>query len=431
MRLYLVRHGETVWNLESRYQGWADQPLSALGREQAAEVANLLSMVAFDAAYSSDLQRAVTTAEIILGGREIAAEKLRNFREIDIGELDGRTEQEIRINYPEQLRAWRDTPGTLTMPGGESLHDVEARAWPALETLLERHPGETVLLVAHHTVNKVILCRVLGIPYSHFRVLRQPPCAVSVIDFNDDGPLVWTVNLNWREAGRSWFAIDTQTRERLFASEAFVFDFDGVLLDSMPFYAAAWRQALAERGIVPPEIEFYRRESESGENSVRHFFREAGREAGDADVKQVTARVRQIYDSYPGIGPRPGALEVIAGLKAAGKRLALVTGSPRSDVERLLDARQLSQFDVVVTGDDVANGKPDPEPFSMALAQLGIAPEKAVAVENSPYGIRSAKAAGLLTAGLTSTLPPEDLAEADLLIDSLRRLASWLDIREG
>jgi len=430
MRLYLVRHGETVWNLESRYQGWADQPLSALGREQAARAADLLSPVAFDAVYSSDLQRAVTTAGIILRGRGVEPVKLREFREINIGELDGMTEQAIRANYPEQMRAWRYDPGSLTMPGGESLADVETRVWGALEKLVERHLGETVLLVAHHTVNKVILCRALGIPHSHFRILRQPPCAVSVIDFNSDGHFVWAVNLNWREAGRSWLAVDEEVRERLLASEAFVFDLDGVLLNSMPFYAAAWRQALAERGVVPAEIEFYRRESESGENSARYFLREAGLRASEEEAKRVVARVRQLYDAYPGVEPRSGALEVVAGLKAAGKRLALVTGSPRSDVERLLKAEQSALFDTIVTGDDVANGKPDPEPYSLALERLGVAPQRAVAVENSPYGIRSAKAAGLVTAGLTSTLPPEDLAEADLVINSLRRLASWLDIRE-
>jgi broad specificity phosphatase PhoE/beta-phosphoglucomutase-like phosphatase (HAD superfamily) len=429
MRLFLVRHGETVWNIEGRYQGWADQPLSELGREQAVEVAHKLASIKFDAAYCSDLQRSIVTTEIILKGRGIEAVQLGALREINIGKLDGLTEQEIKSKYPEQLRRWRDDPGSLTMPGGESLADVEKRVWAALEELIERHRGQTVLVVAHHTVNKTILCRLLGMPYERFRVLRQPPCAVSVVDFREEGSLVWAVNLNWHEAGRSWHALDDNVRKRLLEAKAFIFDFDGVVLGSMPFYAAAWRQALAERGIVPPEVEFYRRESERGENSVRHFYREAGLEAGEEEIKEVVGRVRELYAGYPGIAPRQGALEVVAALKRAGKKTALVTGSPRSDVERMLSGEQIALFDVVIAGDDVANGKPDPEPYRLALQKLVLAPERAVAIENSPYGVRSARAAGLLTAGLTSTLPAEELVDAEMVIDSLERLAAWLDIR--
>ena len=324
MRLYVVRHGETSWNLENRFQGWADQPLSDTGEKQAAEVARMLASVSFDAAYSSDLSRARRTAEIILDGRGVEAVPVKGLREMNIGDLDGLVVTEIEERFPDLLKAWREAPQSVTMPGGETLEQVSDRAWAAVEPIVERHRGETVLLVAHHTINKTIICRTLGIPLERFRVLRQPPCAVSVIDFGDMGTFVRAVNLNWQEDTRSWIDLGNEVRERLLQVEGVAFDFDGVLNNSMPFYAAAWRGALVERGIAPPEIEFYRRESERGVNSARHFLEEAGLEASDEAIAEVIGRVRELYKSYPGIGPYPGVLDLVGRLRDAGRKLALL-----------------------------------------------------------------------------------------------------------
>ena len=426
MRLYLVRHGETDWNLENRFQGWADRPLSPSGEEQARELARSLRPVRFDAAYSSDLRRAASSAEILLAGRDVEPVRVKGFREMRIGELDGLNEAEILARFPGLLEAWRSDPAGVVMPGGEDLGQLQERVWGALEPLLERHPKETVLLVAHHSVNKTILCRVLDIPLGSFRTLRQPPCAVSVIDFLPGRAFVRAVNLNWRERTNVWLDLDEETKERVRAARAFLFDLDGVLLDSMPYYNAAWRCALAEWGVLPPEIEFFRRESEGGENSVRYFFGEAGREADGETVRAVVRRVGEIFRGFGGISPLPGAFEVCQALRAGGRRLALVTGSARPDVEQMLSAEQLGLFEVAVMDEDVERSKPDPEPYATALERLALRAGDAVVIENAPLGIRSARAAGLLTVGLTSTLPPEELHEADLVIDSLERLLGWL-----
>jgi HAD superfamily hydrolase (TIGR01509 family) len=314
------------------------------------------------------------------------------------------------------------------MPGGETLEQVSERAWAAVEPIVERHRGETVLLVAHHTINKTIICRTLGMPLEHFRALRQPPCAISVIDFSDMGTFVRAVNLNWREDTRSWIDLGNEVRERLMRVEGVAFDFDGVLFNSMPFYAAAWRGALVERGIAPPEIELYRRESERGVNSARHFLEEAGREASGEAIAEVIDRVRELYKSYPDIEPYPGVFGLVERLREAGRKLALVTGSPRADIDRFLVAEQQGLFETIVTCDDVKHSKPDPEPYALARDRLGLPAERVLAIENSPYGIVSARGAGLLTAGLTTTLPAADLAGADFIVDSLDRLPAWLDI---
>ncbi len=428
MRLYLVRHGETDWNLENRFQGWADRPLSPAGEEQARELARSLRSVRFDAAYSSDLRRAARSAEILLAGRDVAPVRVKGFREMHIGELDGLNEAEILARFPGLLEAWRSDPAGVVMPGGEDLGQLQERVWGALEPLLERHPKETVLLVAHHSVNKAILCRVLDIPLGSFRTLRQPPCAVSVIDFLPDRAFVRAVNLNWREQTNVWIDLDEETRERVRAARAFLFDLDGVLLDSMPYYNAAWRCALAEWGVLPEEIEFYRHEGEGADRSANYFFRQAGKTADESTIEKVGGRVHEIFRGFPQIAPRPEAFSVCRALRAGGRRLALVTGSMKADVERLLSTEQLGLFEVVVTGDHVGQGKPDAEPYATALERLALPAGDAVVIENAPMGIRSARAAGLLTVGLTSTLPPEELHEADLVIDSLERLLGWLSL---
>lgn len=428
MRLYLVRHGETLWNEENRFQGWADQPLSPTGEEQARTAAALLAPVAFGAAYCSDLQRAIRTAEIILEGRGLEPVQLEGLREMNIGELDGLTVSEIERRFPELLKAWREDPLSVKMPGGETLEEVSERCRAALDPLVERHRDENVLVVAHHTVNKAILFRLLGIPLRHFRTLRQPPCAVSVVDFHDSGVFIRAVNLNWSDSGHDWIDLDAATRQRLRGAEGVAFDLDGVLLDSMPFYAAAWRSALAEWGVVPPEIEFYRHESEDAVRSVRYFFDRAGIAVEDETVKAVIERVRKIYGGYSSVRAVPGAFGIVDRIKQAGKGVALVTGSPRADVEKLLTQGEIELFNVIVTGDDVSCGKPDPQPYARAQEQLGIERERLVAVENAPLGIRSARCAGLLTVALTSTLPPGELSDADVIINSLKRLTDYLGV---
>lgn len=427
MRLYLARHGETDWNIEERFQGWADRPLSEIGKRQAAELREFLRSVRFAAAYSSDLQRARRTAEIVLDGRGLEVRQIKGLREMNMGDLDGLTVKDITARHPGALETWRRDPGRCTMPGGESLEMVRERAAAAVEGVAREHREGNVLVVAHHTTNKTILCSLLGIPFSGIHVLRQPPCALSVIDYLDDRAFLRAVNVNWR--GLPSFALDVspEVKERLRSCEALVFDMDGVILDSMPFYAAAWSCALAEHGVAAPLAEFYRRESGDPDIEVPQLFALAGTSADADKARSVAARALELYSGFPGIKPFPGAAEVLRKLRGAGKATALVTGSHAATVARLLgDLRPL--FDAIVALEDAPHRKPEPHPFLKALDMLGVRPEQAVAVENSPFGIRSAKAAGILTVGISTTLPPEELAEADLVIDALERLPGRLGL---
>lgn len=429
MRLYLVRHGETIWNLESRFQGWSDTPLSPTGEDQAADLRERLRAIPFDAVYSSTLQRARRTAEIIVEGRGLDVIPLPEFREQNLGDMEGLQEDEIRSRFPGQLDSMHADPQNWCAPGGESLGMVRARALPAVRRIAEKHQGETVLLVAHHSVNKVMLLDLLGAPLSSFRIIRQPPCTVSIVELRENYTWVHALNLNWRERMSPWHDLEGRLKEGILGARAIVFDMDGVLLDSMPTYAAAWRGALAERGILPPEIEFFRRESERGPESIKHFYRAAGMaEPDEAEIDSVLARVVELYYRYPTVRVMPGALEFVARARARGIRTAIVTGSPKKHIFQRLDERQRGLFDVLVGADDVPRGKPFPDPYLHAVKLFGLPPEQLFVIENSPFGIASAKAAGLLTIGLTSTLPREDLMAADLVVDSLPRLAGWLGI---
>jgi broad specificity phosphatase PhoE len=145
--LLLVRHGETDWNRERRFQGHADPPLNDAGREQAHELAESLAREGIDAIYTSDLQRARETAEILAArfGSEVVA--LRELREIDVGDWQGLTWPEIEERHPDGAARWgRDGHG---WDGGETYDQLRERIVAALRGIAARHPGQRVLVVGH------------------------------------------------------------------------------------------------------------------------------------------------------------------------------------------------------------------------------------------------------------------------------------------
>ena len=197
MRILLARHGETPWNAEGRYQGQEDIPLSPVGEKQALRLGERLRDVRIDRAVSSPLARAYMTAQFALG--EVRAPMLTTemgFLEIAHGEWEGLLASEISEREPERFRAWREAPDTVQMPAGESLRQVFVRAWQALAWACEGlEPDETLLVVAHDAVNRVILCHVLGIPFSRLWTFRQAPATLNMLE-GDDIDRLEVVRLN-------------------------------------------------------------------------------------------------------------------------------------------------------------------------------------------------------------------------------------------
>ncbi len=160
-RLYLIRHGETDWNVEGRWQGQADVPLNARGREQAQRVARALRDVPFAAIYSSDLSRARETAEALARVVGLPVREDPRLREIHQGEWQGMLVGEIQARYAGQFARRRSDPLRVAPPGGETVAQVRDRVVRAVDEIIAKHPCETVAVVSHGFAIAVIL--------AHFR----------------------------------------------------------------------------------------------------------------------------------------------------------------------------------------------------------------------------------------------------------------------
>ncbi len=208
-RLILVRHGETEWNRESRFQGQIDVPLNDNGRFQASQAKDFLASVSIDAALSSSMQRPKETAEIILQGHgQVSLAVTEELWEISHGQWEGKFEHEIEAGYPGMLEAWQTQPQTVQMPDGENLQQVWDRAVAAWQQLVAQYSSQespkTILVVAHDAINKAILCHVAGLGPESFWQFKQGNGAVSVIDYPDgvgSEPMLSAANITTHLSG--------------------------------------------------------------------------------------------------------------------------------------------------------------------------------------------------------------------------------------
>ncbi|WP_066381645.1 MULTISPECIES: histidine phosphatase family protein [unclassified Anabaena] len=187
VRLLLVRHGETEWNRQTRFQGQIDIPLNDNGRNQAKKAGEFLQNVALDFAVSSTMARPKETAEIILQHHsDVNLELQDGLREIGHGLWEGKLEVEIEQEFPGELHRWRTTPADVQMPEGENLQQVWERStvtWQAIVQSAIENQRQTGLVVAHDATNKTLLCYILGLSADNFWNFRQGNGAVSVIDY--------------------------------------------------------------------------------------------------------------------------------------------------------------------------------------------------------------------------------------------------------
>lgn len=194
MRLFLVRHGETWWNERGKFQGNADIELSPQGLIQAQKLAASLKYEPVVKIYTSPLPRARQTAEEIGKYHSCPIVIVDELRELDQGDLEGLTGEELRRDYPDFFSQWLKDPADLKLPGGESLRELQARAWEAIKRIKEEHPNDTVVAVAHNFVNLTILCQVLGMPLHNFRCWRQDPAGKNLIEIFDNRVVIHFIN---------------------------------------------------------------------------------------------------------------------------------------------------------------------------------------------------------------------------------------------
>ena len=183
-RIILVRHGETPWNVEGRYQGQEDIPLSERGLEQARLLAEGLRDIHIDAAVASPLKRSFVTCKTSADLHGIEVEIDERLTEINHGSWEGCYAKDIQAKYPEAFLLWHTKPHLVHMPdGGECLEDVRKRAMAAMEDIVERFPNMTVLEAAHDAVNRAILCDILGMDMAHFWQMKQDNTCVNVLEY--------------------------------------------------------------------------------------------------------------------------------------------------------------------------------------------------------------------------------------------------------
>ncbi|GAB4435404.1 MAG: histidine phosphatase family protein [Chloroflexi bacterium OHK40] len=169
MRLLFVRHGETPWNVTLQYQGQANIPLNERGHEQARRVAARLAPLGAVALYSSDLARAWQTAETIGATLGLAPVAMPELREIDVGQWEGLTPEELYRRFPDHMAEYRRDPARTVRIGGESYAQLQARALVALNRLQETHrQGDVVVAVSHGGTIRALLCHVIGLDLANF-----------------------------------------------------------------------------------------------------------------------------------------------------------------------------------------------------------------------------------------------------------------------
>ena len=192
--IYLVRHGQTAWNKEEVFRGRTDIPLNETGLKEAAMAADYFRPLQLDAIYSSPLARAWQTAQEIAKHHTLQVQPLAGLIDMSFGSWEGRPLKEVRENDRERYRLWAEEPHRVEFPGGETLEQVRARAMAALESVIEKHPEKTVILVSHRVINKVLLCAVLGLDNSHFWQLAQDTTAINLIKCKNENYILSLMN---------------------------------------------------------------------------------------------------------------------------------------------------------------------------------------------------------------------------------------------
>jgi broad specificity phosphatase PhoE len=202
LKLILVRHGETHWNEGKRIQGGdSDIELNETGLEQARKLAVFLENEPITIILSSPLRRAKSTAELIASNHQSPVEIDPALRELKVGELEGMSISNLRTTFSQFLLQWWQDGGATKLPNGESLVELQRRAWDVIERLLETYKANpeqnkdaTVVLVSHYFVTLAIILKALNLPLDYFIKFRVDLGGVSILEFRDYGTRLLVFN---------------------------------------------------------------------------------------------------------------------------------------------------------------------------------------------------------------------------------------------
>src|SRR3989338_4132396 len=199
-----------------------------------------------------------------------------------------------------------------------------------------------------------------------------------------------------------------------------LFDFDGVLADSMLDHFAAWKKAMKEFSVDITEEEYYPLEGMNVYEIAKKFCREHGLDVSCS--MEIVHKKKANYIQNNTAVLYPGVEQILDALKARKVLIGIVTASLYEQLLHSVPSGFLARFDAVVSGEKTARGKPFPDPYLQGLAELKLQPEECIVVENAPLGIQAAKSAGIYCIGITSTVGRETLAEADEIVECFNGL---------
>lgn len=193
-KIYLIRHGQSEWNVLNKIQGQVNTELTELGKKQGQAIANRLMNSNIDFIYSSDLNRALDTAKII-------AEKINkplvineSLREINFGVWEGLTGIELRKDYKEEQKTWRKSPEKLILPGAESLEVLSERVMKWMNSILKENCGKDIAIVSHSATLKIMLLGLLDMPLTHYKNFTFSNVGLSIVELRNYNNVL--INLN-------------------------------------------------------------------------------------------------------------------------------------------------------------------------------------------------------------------------------------------
>lgn len=189
-KFYLIRHGETEWNVQNRYQGITDIPLSSVGKLQAQAIATRMKDYEVDAIYASDLSRALVTAKSIAKEKNLEVRTLPQLREINFGEWEGYTMIELEEIYGDDYKRFFMEPHKYPFPGEGSMEAVQMRVKKAVEIITSNHDHQKVVIVSHGGILKVLIMTLLELDLSFYKSFWLGNTSLSILDQKDTGKWV-------------------------------------------------------------------------------------------------------------------------------------------------------------------------------------------------------------------------------------------------
>ena len=194
MRVILVRHGQTEWNSKGIFRGVIDIGLNENGERQARQTGEKLGQLRIDAVYSSPLSRADKTARIIASFHDRKVKTIESLTDMDFGVWQGLNREQVKERYPEVFQIWEKSPDKVKIPEAETLSGVRKRIELGLKSILNDHGRQTVVIVSHGLIIKVLLCVVLGMDNSHFWKLRQDNSSINIFEYSKEGTKLFLMN---------------------------------------------------------------------------------------------------------------------------------------------------------------------------------------------------------------------------------------------